>query len=136
MRSGELIGLTWDCVDFENGIIRVTKQLVQPRKKEASFTFGSPKNGKGRTLTPAPFVMKALKEQKEAQALHRLEVGPAWNDGGFPNLVFTQPDGSNFKQWTVCRILQNTWRKRGLRNTDPTISAIAVPRFFWQTVSR
>ena len=28
LRSGELIGLTWDCVDLENGLIRVTKQLV------------------------------------------------------------------------------------------------------------
>ena len=33
MRSGELLGLTWDCVDFENGLIRITKQLIQPRVK-------------------------------------------------------------------------------------------------------
>lgn len=30
LRSGELLGLTWDSVDFENGLIRVTKQLAQP----------------------------------------------------------------------------------------------------------
>lgn len=114
MRSGELIGLTWDCVDFDNGIIRVTKQLVQPRKKGASFVFGTPKNGKGRTLTPAPFVMEALKEHKKAQNLHRMKIGPAWNDGGFPNLVFTQSDGSHFRQWTVCRILQRRLADAGL----------------------
>ena len=33
LRSGELLGLTWDCVDFQNGLIRVTKQLAQPRRK-------------------------------------------------------------------------------------------------------
>ena len=33
LRSGELIGLTWDCIDFENGIIHVKKQLTPPRKK-------------------------------------------------------------------------------------------------------
>ena len=114
MRSGELIGLTWDCIDFENGIIRITKQLVQPCKKGASFSFGTPKNGKGRILTPAPFVMETLKEHKKEQALHRLKIGPVWNDGGFPNLVFTQPDGSHFCQWTVCRILQKKLAEAGI----------------------
>ncbi|HAK22694.1 MAG TPA: site-specific integrase [Desulfovibrio sp.] len=114
MRSGELIGLTWDCIDFENGIIRITKQLVQPRKKGASFSFGTPKNEKGRILTPAPFVMETLQEHKKEQALHRLKIGPVWNDGGFPNLVFTQPDGSHFCQWTVCRILQKKLAEAGI----------------------
>lgn len=124
MRSGELIGLTWDCIDFENGIIRITKQLVQPRKKGASFSFGTPKNGKGRILTPAPFVMETLKEHKKEQALHRLKIGPVWNDGGFPNLVFTQPDGSHFCQWTVCRILQKNWLRPASKNTGSMIYAI------------
>ena len=114
MRSGELIGLTWDCVDFENGIIRITKQLCQPRKKGAGYTFGTPKNGKGRTLTPAPFVMELLKKHKKAQAAQRLAIGPAWDDEGFPNLVFTEPDGRHFKQWTVCRILQKELAEAGL----------------------
>ena len=33
LRCGELIGLTWDCIDFEQGIIHVKKQLSMPRKK-------------------------------------------------------------------------------------------------------
>ena len=33
MRCGELIGLTWDCVDFEHGVIHVEKQLCQAREK-------------------------------------------------------------------------------------------------------
>ena len=61
MRSGELIGLTWDCVDFEHGIIHVEKQLCQARKKGNSFYFGTLKNGKTRIIEPAPFVMKVLK---------------------------------------------------------------------------
>ena len=44
MRSGELLGLTWDCVDFEHGMIRITRQLVQPRRKGESFRFGTLKN--------------------------------------------------------------------------------------------
>ena len=116
MRSGELLGLTWDCIDFDNGIIRVIKQLVQPRKKGRSYTFGTPKNGKGRTLTPAPFVIDVLREHKKAQALQRLAIGPAWDDGGFPNLVFTHPDGSHLSQPTVWKALQRILEKAGLEN--------------------
>ena len=116
MRSGELLGLTWDCIDFDNGIIRVTKQLVQPRKKGRSFIFGTPKNGKGRTLMPAPFVMDVLKEHKRIQEIHRLEIGPAWDDGGFPNLVFTHPDGTHLSQPTVWKALQKILKKAGLEN--------------------
>ena len=114
MRSGELLGLTWDCVDFSNGIIRVTKQLLQPRRKGRPFAYGTPKNGKGRTLTPAPFVMSVLSEHKKAQDMQRQAIGPAWNDGGFPNLVFTHPDGSHLSQPTVWKALQKILKKAGL----------------------
>ena len=114
MRSGELLGLTWDCIDFNNGIIRVTKQLVHPRRKGRPYSFGTPKNGKGRTLTPAPFVMDILKAHKQAQDLQRQTVGVAWNDGGFPNLVFTHPDGSHLSQPTVWKALQKILKKAGL----------------------
>ena len=116
MRSGELLGLTWDCIDFENGIIRVVKQLVQPRKKGRSFSFGTPKNGKGRTLSPAPFVMEVLKAHKKAQAELRIAAGPAWDDGGFPNLVFTHPDGSHLSQPTVWKALQKILERAGLES--------------------
>ena len=35
LRSGELIGLTWDCIDFDKGIISIKKQLVQTRQTGA-----------------------------------------------------------------------------------------------------
>ena len=114
MRSGELLGLTWDCVDFENGLIRVVKQLIQPRKKGEVFRFGTLKNEKPRTLSPAPFVMQMLKDHKKQQQLHRLEIGPAWNDGGFPNLVFTHANGSHLSQPTVWKELQKVLKKAGL----------------------
>ena len=44
MRIGEILGLTWDCIDFENGNIRIAKQLNQARKKGQKPEFGTPKN--------------------------------------------------------------------------------------------
>ena len=114
LRSGELLGLTWDCVDFENGLIRVTKQLAQPRKKGEKVHFASLKNDKPRTITPAPTVLQILKKHKLEQNMQRLAAGPAWDDGGFPNLVFTHPDGSHLSQASVWKILQKVLKAAGL----------------------
>ena len=114
LRSGELLGLTWDCVDFENGLIRVTKQLAQPRKKGEKFRFTTPKNSKPRTIAPAPTVFEALRKRKADQEAQRKTAGAAWDDGGFHNLVFTQPDGHHMTQWQVCRILQKVLKEVGL----------------------
>ncbi len=114
MRSGELLGLTWDCIDFDRGTIHVTKQLVTPRKKGVAFHYSTTKNGKGRTLAPAPFVMDVLKNHRKAQVEQRLRIGPAWQDGGFPNLVFTHPDGSHLSQPTAWKILQKMLKKAGI----------------------
>lgn len=114
MRSGELLGLTWDCVDFENGLIRITKQLVQPRMKGEKFHYGTLKNDKPRTLTPAQFVMDMLREHKARQLAQKQAAGCNWNDDGFPNLVFTHPDGSHLSQPTVWKILQKILADAGL----------------------
>ena len=114
LRSGELIGLTWDCIDFENGIIRVEKQLVQPREKGGKFKFGSLKNDKVRTIAPAEYVMNALKAHKLRQDDQKKELGEMWNPGEFSNLVFTHPDGSHLSQPTVWKEFQKILKMAGL----------------------
>ena len=90
LREGELLGLIWDCVDFEKGTILVNKQLRRSQRKGGTYYFSPPKNNKSRTITPAPYVMKLLQAQKVQQARQRLMAGPAWEDGG---LVFTNEFG-------------------------------------------
>ena len=90
LREGELLGLIWDCVDFEKGTILVNKQLRRSQRKGGTYYFSPPKNNKSRTITPAPYVMKLLQAQKVQQAKQRLKAGPAWEDSG---LVFTNEFG-------------------------------------------
>ena len=90
LREGEMLGLIWDCVDFEKGTILVNKQLRRSQRKGGTYYFSPPKNNKSRTITPAPYVMKLLQAQKVQQARQRLMAGPAWEDSG---LVFTNEFG-------------------------------------------
>ena len=114
MRVGEVIGLTWDCVDFEQGTIHITKQLVQARRTGDKTCFGPLKNGKTRIVAPAPYLMEVLKRHKETQSQHIAEIGDLWNPGEFPNLVFTHPDGSHYSQPTIWKELQDILQKAGL----------------------
>ncbi len=90
LREGELLGLMWDCVDFEKGTLLINKQLRRSQRKGGTYYFSLPKNNKSRTITPAPYVMKLLQTQKVQQATQRLLAGPAWEDSG---LVFTNEFG-------------------------------------------
>ena len=90
LREGELLGLMWDCVDFEKGTILINKQLRRSQRKGGTYYFSPPKNNKSRTITPAPYVMKLLQAQKVQQAEQQLMAGPAWEGSG---LVFTNELG-------------------------------------------
>ena len=41
MRAGELLGLTWNNVDFDHGVIHIVEQLTQSRGEGHPFVFGT-----------------------------------------------------------------------------------------------
>jgi len=98
MREGEVLGLRWDCVDFERGTISIDKQLQREKKKNSQYVFSSLKNGKGRTIAPAPWIMAYLKNHRAQQAKARLKAGPMWENSG---LVFTDEVGHHLAIHTV-----------------------------------
>ena len=114
MRIGELIGLTWDCVDFENGVICVKKQLLRPRVKGEGYTYGTLKNDKPRTITPANAVMDMLRAHKRRQAQQRLLAGSAWDDGEFPGLVFTNELGGHLCHNHISKQLDKALEAAGI----------------------
>jgi len=67
LRTGELIGLTWDCVDFENRLITVNKQM-EYRYKEREWRASSPKTLSGIRKIPmtddAYGILKEIYERK------------------------------------------------------------------------
>ena len=64
MRQGELIGLTWDCINFYEGSIYLYRQLVR-NKNTTEFEFTTLKNNRTRKIYPAEMIMERLKKLRE-----------------------------------------------------------------------
>ncbi len=116
LRCGELLGLTWECIDFDRGIIHVKKQLSAPRQKGKKPYWSTLKNGKTRIVLPAPFVMDVLQHHKAIQAAQKQAAGPLWDEGDFPGLVFCHPNGYFYSQPTIWKEFQKVLKKAGLEH--------------------
>ena len=98
MRQGELLGLSWDNVNFKAGQITIKQQL---QCKDGVYFLETPKSGKCRVLSPAPVVMEALKDEQQQQNANKQIVGAAWENKF--NLVFTDALGKNLVRRTVVK---------------------------------
>ncbi|AFA46941.1 tyrosine-type recombinase/integrase [Acetobacterium woodii] len=95
MRQGEVLGLTWDSVDLQNGTILIYQQL---QRIEGVYMFVSLKNDRSRNITLPPSIIKLLQEHKAVQNQWRLIAGSAWEDS---NLVFSNQLGGHLAHVTV-----------------------------------
>ena len=111
LRQGEILGLTWDCVDFEAGTLLINKQHSK-RKGSKVYEFSSLKNDKPRLLSPANGVMEALKKQKRIQEDWAKAAGSARNNAD--NLVFTTETGRYLSNQTICLAFKKVVRAIGL----------------------
>ncbi len=80
------MGLTWECLDLDNGTLTIKQQLRREQHKDGQFYFSKPKNNKTRTLTLAPAVVKLFRLQKLEQNRKRLKAGKSWTE---KDLVFS-----------------------------------------------
>lgn len=101
LRQGEVLGLTWDCVDFDNGTLLVNKQMqLHQEQGIKAYQLVPTKNSKSRTITAAPSVMSLLRRRRAIQAQQHLEAGPLWQDS---DLVFTDELGRHLTKSSVYR---------------------------------
>ena len=106
VRESEAIGLTWDCIDFDRGTIRIYRQMLKRTKEAGGYTLASLKNDRERLLTPPPMLLSMLKEQKREQVEQRMKAGPAWRGWNSveeqkTRLVFTTEFGDHYCPQTV-----------------------------------
>lgn len=99
MRQGEVLGLTWDRVDFKRGTVTIDRQLQKDVGGGSSYNLVLPKNSKGRVITPPDDVMRLLQRQRRRQAEWQIKAGPAWSDRW--GLVFTNEVGGPIMPHTL-----------------------------------
>ncbi|HBE76358.1 MAG TPA: site-specific integrase [Firmicutes bacterium] len=87
LRRGELLGLRWKDIDFKNGVINITQQIVTSKKIKGLKTTSSK-----RAVTLYGNIIDLLKEHKKQQNEFKLLLGTSYQKE--LDLVFCHKDGS------------------------------------------
>ncbi len=90
MRRGELCGLTWNDIHFDNGLIDINKESIYIRGQ--GIRDDTPKNQTSRrVIKVSSDVLDVLRLLRTDQNKKRLQIGDQWTNSG---KVFTRWNGS------------------------------------------
>lgn len=110
LRQGEALGLRWQDVDLDAGMLHVRFQLQ--RIDGEGLRLVAPKTKLSRrTLAMPPTIVTNLKSHKARQAEERLRAGGLWLETG---LVFTTEIGTGLDGPNVTKSFQRLLEKAGL----------------------
>jgi integrase len=89
-RQGELLGLTWDTVHMDSGLIDISWAL---QKVDGRVELVEPKTSSSvRSIALTDLAIAALRRHSARQIRESMYLGSAWNND--LNLVFTTPVGT------------------------------------------
>ena len=109
MRRGEVCGLRWSDVDFDDLQLRIrhTRLEVDGRVVESE-----PKSEKGRRVVVLDRATSAVLRAERTRQMHeRLRLGPLWTDSG---LVLVTADGTGIRPGRFTKALNQIIRQTGL----------------------
>jgi len=115
MRQGEVLGLSWDDVDFERGTISIHQQLRKLKGQGNGYELARPKDGDSRLIKPAAAVMDLLRQQQQRQYDMMKIADCAWHNPD--NLVFTNEMGGHLVHVTVYKAYKSIMKEIGIPNT-------------------
>jgi len=110
-RRGELTGLTWEDIDFENSTININKTTQYV--KEYGIYEKSPKSEtSNRVITIAEKTLNLLKKYKREQLEKQLKLGNKWQGS---KRVFTTDFGADMHPDTPSQIFERIIKKHNLK---------------------
>ena len=122
LRPGELLGLRWEDVDFDRGVIRVRKclkALPDPKTGKRRLVLEDLKTEQSRRTMQMPrLAAAALRELRKDQARWKLKVGAAY-DVRDMGLVFTDRAGAPRWPQDVTRYFKVICKRAGVGNWIP-----------------
>ena len=86
LRRGELMGLKWQDINLDAGVLQVRRILsrVPSKMPGKGYVEAEPKTQKSRrSVVIAPFALEALKQNRERQREAEITAGPLWQDHDF-----------------------------------------------------
>ena len=78
LREGEMLGLTWDCIDFGRATLTVKQQLRKSQERGGGYYMAPTKNGKQRVIALAPSVLEYFRQQRQKLLDMESHAGCAW----------------------------------------------------------
>lgn len=131
LRQGEALGLKWEHVDLETGMMRIRRNRLRPKykhgcgdtcgrkagycpeRKQVRADTGPTKSRAGRRTIGLPDPLVALlRTHREAQDAERLSARQLWHEEGW---VFAKPDGRPLNPNTDYHEWKALLREAGLR---------------------
>ena len=112
MRRGEIVGLKWGDIDFENQKIHVKRSIY--KTKEGKAQEKDPKSKYGiRTISIPEHLCKTLVAYRAQQDRHISFLGDAWKNLDY---VFTEEDGYVMNPQTPTKQFSHFLRRHGIRH--------------------
>ena len=109
MRLGEILGLKWDDIDLNQGIIKVQRQLTKCR---TGFEFTSPKTNAGiRQINLGSKTIEVMQSHLQRLQAEKLIAGDSWKDN---NIVFPSTIGTPMNRSNLRKRFQTALRNAGL----------------------
>jgi integrase len=119
MRKGELMGLTWDCIDFDNMSIQIKQSVSRirdPITNVTSIQAGSTKTKAGQRQIPMmPAIVPILKKHRALQDAEKAVAGSAYNK---MNLVFCSNVGTYIEPRRINMTLEKLIRKANIEHIN------------------
>ena len=113
-RRGEIMGLKWEKVDFENSRVKIDRALVSSKSK--GVFEETTKTSDIRYLSLPRETMDLLKQHKREQLRLQLANGDRWIHTGY---VFTQDNGDHMNPDSITGWLKDFSTRRGLPHINP-----------------
>lgn len=126
LRRGEILGLKWEDISFQEGILTVRRQLLPTR--EEGLILKEPKTESSkRSIVLTDNILLALKSHKIKQNEYKLLLGQAYKNN---DLVFCREDGEPWRSRSLIKAFKKTIKEaklpdicfHDLRHTFATIS--------------